>query len=140
MATGSTILLVDDYPDALDVWELYLCSEGFKVLTAANGQDALAATVRLPDMVVLDLQLPDVSGFEVARELRATAATRHIPLIAATGYSTPFNSTKRADPVSTPWSSSHAIRTFWWPRFADCSPRPTSERSWLSNELFLAEG
>jgi two-component system, cell cycle response regulator DivK len=88
MAAGSTILLVDDYPDALDVWELYLGSEGFNVLTAANGRDALScATQSLPDMVVLDLQLPDVSGFEVARELRSRAATRHIPLIAATGYS-----------------------------------------------------
>jgi two-component system, cell cycle response regulator DivK len=88
MATASTILIVDDYPDALDVWELYLCSEGFRVLTAASGHEALScAATALPDMVVLDLQLPDVSGFEVARELRSRAATRHIPLIAATGYS-----------------------------------------------------
>ena len=88
MATASTILIVDDYRDALDVWELYLCAEGFNVLTAANGQEALdSATTALPDMVVMDLQLPDISGFEVARELRSTAATRHIPLIAATGYS-----------------------------------------------------
>jgi CheY-like chemotaxis protein len=88
MATASTILIVDDYPDALDVWELYLCVEGFKVLTAANGHEALSrATAAIPDMVVMDLQLPDVSGFEVARELRSRAATRHIPLIAATGYS-----------------------------------------------------
>jgi CheY-like chemotaxis protein len=87
-ATGSTILLVDDYPDALDVWELYLRAEGFRVLTAANGHDALArATAEMPDMVVMDLQLPDLSGFEVARELRSRPATHHIPLIAATGYS-----------------------------------------------------
>ena len=88
MATASTILLVDDYRDALDVWELYLCAEGFKVLTASSGHEALeSATAALPDMVVMDLQLPDVSGFDVARELRSRAATRHIPLIAATGYS-----------------------------------------------------
>jgi CheY-like chemotaxis protein len=88
MPPPSTILLVDDYPDALDVWELYLCAEGFKVLTAASGQEALeSATAAIPDMVVMDLQLPDVSGFDVARELRSRAATRHIPLIAATGYS-----------------------------------------------------
>ncbi len=88
MATASTILIVDDYPDALDVWELYLRSEGFRVLTAASGYEALScAAAAIPDMVVLDLQLPDVSGFEVARELRSRAGTCHIPLIAATGYS-----------------------------------------------------
>lgn len=88
MAVARTILLVDDYPDALDVWEIYLRSEGFRVLTAATGQQALStAAGSIPDLVVMDLDLPDVSGFEVARELRSRAATRHIPMIAATGYS-----------------------------------------------------
>ena len=63
MATASTILIVDDYRDALDVWELYLSAEGFNVITAASGQEALdSATTALPDMVVMDLQLPDVLG------------------------------------------------------------------------------
>jgi CheY-like chemotaxis protein len=88
MPGARTILVVDDYPDALDVWEIYLRAEGFRVLTAGTGQQALAtATADIPDLVVLDLDLPDLSGFEVARELRSRAATRHIPLIAATGYS-----------------------------------------------------
>ena len=88
MAAARTILVVDDYPDVLDVWEIYLRAEGFRVLTAATGQQALAtATADIPDLVVMDLDLPDVSGFEVARELRSRAATRHVPLIAATGYS-----------------------------------------------------
>lgn len=87
--TGSrTVLIVDDYPDALDVWEMYLRAEGFRVLTAATGRQALAtASAGNPDLIVLDLDLPDLSGFDVARELRAQPATRHIPLIAATGYS-----------------------------------------------------
>lgn len=88
MTGARTILIVDDYPDALDVWEIYLHAEGYRVLTAATGQQALAAaSTEIPDLVVLDLDLPDLSGFEVARELRSRAATRHIPLIAATGYS-----------------------------------------------------
>ena len=88
MTGARTILIVDDYPDALDVWEIYLHAEGFRVLTAGTGQQALAtASADIPDLVVLDLDLPDLSGFEVARELRSRAATRHIPLIAATGYS-----------------------------------------------------
>jgi CheY-like chemotaxis protein len=88
MAATSTVLIVDDYPDALDVWEVYLRASGFEVLTAADGTQALAtASSSLPDIVVMDLEMPGLSGFEVARELRALAATRHIPLIASTGHS-----------------------------------------------------
>ena len=84
----STILLVDDYPDALDVWGLYLRAAGFSVLTAADGPAALAvATEQHPDLIVLDLELPGKSGIEVATALRAQPTTRDIPLIAATGYS-----------------------------------------------------
>jgi CheY-like chemotaxis protein len=83
-----TILLVDDYVDALEVWDLYLRSAGFNVLTADDGPGAIEqATTRQPDIIVLDLDLPGISGFEVARALRAHDRTRHIPLIAATGYS-----------------------------------------------------
>ncbi len=88
MSSTPTILIVDDYLDALQVWELYLTSEGFNVLTAADGHAALESAIgHHPDLIVLDLELPGLSGFEVARHLRAQADTRHIPLIAATGYS-----------------------------------------------------
>lgn len=83
-----TVLIVDDYPDAIEVWEFYLRSEGFTVLTAANGQVALEkALAGRPDLVVMDLELPGLSGYEVARRLRADDGTRDIPLIAATGCS-----------------------------------------------------
>lgn len=88
MPVTPIVLIVDDYPDALDVWELYLRSAGFSVLTAADGPSALdTATRERPDVVVMDIELPGMSGFEVARALRAGADTRHIPLIAASGYS-----------------------------------------------------
>ncbi|MGH9383523.1 MAG: response regulator [Vicinamibacterales bacterium] len=84
----STILIVDDYADALQVWDLYLRASGFEVLTAANGAGALhEAATHNPDLIVLDLELPDLSGAEVARALRAKETTRHIPKIAVTGYS-----------------------------------------------------
>jgi two-component system, cell cycle response regulator DivK len=88
MVNKLTILVVDDYLDALDVWEMYLHTEGFNVLTAADGHQALAtATAALPDLIVMDLDLPGLSGVEVARELRSRVATRDVPLIAATGHS-----------------------------------------------------
>ena len=88
MTAGKHILIVDDYPDALEIWALYLRSLGYRVSTAADGVSALEQAQRfLPDLVVLDLELPRMSGTDVARRLRANPDTRYIPLIAATGYS-----------------------------------------------------
>ena len=85
---GKHILIVDDYADALDIWAIYLKASGYRVSTAIDGTSALAtARQGLPDLVVLDLALPGISGFEVARTLRADPETADIPLIAATGYS-----------------------------------------------------
>lgn len=82
------ILLVDDYPDALEMWGLYLRSVGYEVVTAANGLTAVEIALSTPlDLVVMDLELPGLSGFEAARRLRQDARTADLPLIAATGYS-----------------------------------------------------
>ncbi len=84
----SRVLIVDDYLDALDVWSLYLRSMGYEVLTAKNGDEAIAqATTASPDIIVLDLDLPGKSGIEVAGVLRSQPDTRRIPLVAATGHS-----------------------------------------------------
>lgn len=88
MSLRPTILIVDDYQDAVDVWELYLRASGFDVLTAGDGPTALSLAVeKLPDLAVLDLELPGKSGIEVATILRSQPATRDMPLIAVTGYS-----------------------------------------------------
>jgi CheY-like chemotaxis protein len=90
MPTAATILIVDDYPDALDVWDLYLRASGFEVLRAEDGETALrCACDNLPDLVVMDLELPGLSGLEVARALKARDDTKAIPLIASTGHSLP---------------------------------------------------
>jgi CheY-like chemotaxis protein len=90
MPDVATILIVDDYPDALDVWELYLRASGFEVLRAEDGNAALqCACEKLPDLLVMDLELPGLTGVQVARMLRERSETRHIPLIASTGHSLP---------------------------------------------------
>lgn len=82
------ILLVDDYPDALEIWGLYLRSLGFDVETADDGLKAVEQVhARVPDVIVLDLELPGITGFEAARRLRARPDTADVPLIAATGFS-----------------------------------------------------
>ena len=87
-ARGKHILIADDYPDAIDIWAIFLRAFGYEVSTAADGAEALSQAERaLPDLIVLDLEMPGISGFEAARRLRQCPSTHDIPLIAATGYS-----------------------------------------------------
>lgn len=70
------------------MWGLYLRSLGYDVLTADDGQTAVDLAISMaPDVVVMDLELPRLSGFEAARRLREDGRTATLPLIAATGYS-----------------------------------------------------
>jgi CheY-like chemotaxis protein len=85
---ATRILLVDDFPDALQIWGLYLRAMGYDVVEADDGLKAVTEAQRQhPDIIVLDLELPGISGFEAAVRLRNSAETRDIPLIAATGFS-----------------------------------------------------
>ena len=82
MATGR-ILVVDDETIVREVVERYLVREGYNVLTAGDGEDALRlAREETPDLVVLDLMLPKVDGLEVCRRLRAESSTPIIMLTA----------------------------------------------------------
>jgi CheY-like chemotaxis protein len=88
VSTLKRLLLVDDYPDALEMWAVFLRSSGYEVITAKTGLEAIErAEHSQPDLVLLDLQLPEMSGVEAARRLRASKTTAHIPLIAVTGFS-----------------------------------------------------
>lgn len=76
------ILVVDDEPDAQKLLELILSRAGFQVTTATNGPEALAWLKRaLPDLIILDVMMPDMDGYEVLRRLRADPRTRGIPVI-----------------------------------------------------------
>ncbi len=82
------VLLVDDYPDALETWRLYLELAGFDVVTASDGRMAVdVARATHPDVIVMDLELPVLSGFDATRELREDDELARTPVIAATGYS-----------------------------------------------------
>ncbi len=71
MAENHKILLVDDEPDILEFIRYNLAKEGFKVLTANNGREAIEiAKAEIPDLVVLDVMMPDLDGIETCRELR----------------------------------------------------------------------
>ncbi|HEX5685733.1 MAG TPA: response regulator, partial [Ideonella sp.] len=75
-----TVLVVDDDPGAVDLMSAYLCRPGYSVLRAFGGQEGIELTQRhLPDLVVLDLLMPDVGGIEVIEALKRNQSTAHIP-------------------------------------------------------------
>lgn len=77
-----TILVVDDEEDIVELVELNLSREGYKVLTCGTGEQALEIThSKLPDLVILDLMLPGVDGLEVCRRLKSHPKTEQIPII-----------------------------------------------------------
>lgn len=85
---SARILAVDDEPDVLTIVQSALQSEGYEVETAANGQDCLeAAKANPPDLILLDVMMPGMSGFDVLRELKAHDPTSRIPIIMLTGLS-----------------------------------------------------
>ncbi|MCK5563735.1 MAG: response regulator [Planctomycetes bacterium] len=76
------ILLVDDEKDILVVLRKQLEDKGYEVFTAENGIDALQiASVKEPDIAILDLALPDMDGSEIAVKLRENEETKHLPVI-----------------------------------------------------------
>jgi len=82
MTRASPILVVDDEPDLCGLVELALKREGFEVIVAHDGESALAAAQReRPSAVILDMMLPDISGTEVCRRLRADPGTAEVPII-----------------------------------------------------------
>ena len=85
-AHSDVVLIVDDVPDNLAMLHDALDESGYTVLVATSGEAALKrARQALPDIVLLDAMMPGMDGFEVARQLKATPQTAHIPIIFMTG-------------------------------------------------------
>jgi putative two-component system response regulator len=87
MSTQGTVLVVDDQPATLDAVAQALGTLGFTVLEARDGATALAlATDREPDVILLDVVMPELDGFEVCRRLKAREETRLLPVVFLTGH------------------------------------------------------
>ena len=82
-----SVLVVDDFADNRQMYAEYLAFVGYRVAEAENGQEALDKAFDLrPDVIVMDLSLPGMDGWEATRRLKSDARTRHIPVIALTGH------------------------------------------------------
>lgn len=84
------VLVVEDYQDAREMYCEYLRFSGFDVIEASNGLEAIErATADLPDIILMDLALPRMDGWEATRRLKADARTSPIPIVALTGHALP---------------------------------------------------
>ena len=82
------VLIVDDSADARELYAEYLEFCGFRVATAADGRQALLMTHQdVPDLIVMDLNMPVMNGWQAIRELKAHKRTSHIPVVAVSGHS-----------------------------------------------------
>jgi len=85
---GAKILIVDDEEDILDLVDLSLTADGFDVITARSGPEALEKVrEEMPDLILLDISMPDMDGYEVMRRLKGDRRTSSIPIIMLTAAS-----------------------------------------------------
>src|SRR3546814_14848799 len=85
---SARVLVVDDVPPNVKLLEAKLTREYFDVITASDGYQALdRARSEAPDLILLDVMMPGMDGFEVCRRLKADAMTMHIPVVMVTALS-----------------------------------------------------
>jgi CheY-like chemotaxis protein len=85
------ILIVDDEPDVITYLSSFFEDNGFTVVSAGNGKEALAkAASEKPDLITLDITMPEESGVKAYRDLQEGEATKNIPIIIITGISSEF--------------------------------------------------
>ena len=83
----STLLIVDDDPAVIGLVRSIMQAVGIRVESAGDGDEGVAKALRTtPDVILMDLAMPRLDGFEASRQIRADARTAHIPIVAVTGY------------------------------------------------------
>jgi CheY-like chemotaxis protein len=81
------VLVVDDFADNREMYSEFLTFSGYEVIEARNGKEAIdAAFQRSPDIIIMDLSLPVMDGWEATRRLKADQRTNRIPVVALTGH------------------------------------------------------
>ena len=111
------ILVIEDTEDNRRILRDLLTSAGFDLIEAVDGEKGvLAATEGHPDLILMDIQLPIVDGYEAARRIKSNPATRHIPIIAVTSYALSGDEAKAREAgcdgyIAKPFSPRHVLAT-----------------------------
>jgi two-component system cell cycle response regulator DivK len=97
-ADAPLVLVVDDFEDNRAMYLEYLQFQGFRVAEAVNGEEAVArATELVPAVIIMDLSLPVMDGWEATRRIKNNAKTKHIRVIALTGHAEPAHAKRALD-------------------------------------------
>jgi two-component system cell cycle response regulator DivK len=92
---SKTILIVEDQEDNRRILRDLLQSAGFEILEATSGLDGVVLAIdRQPDLILMDMQLPGIDGYEATRRLRASSAFDHTPIVAVTSFALSGDDTK----------------------------------------------
>jgi putative two-component system response regulator len=85
---AATILIAEDYDDNRELLRLLLANANYEVREARNGQECvtLASVAPLPDLIMVDLSMPELDGWEVFRQLKSNSSTANIPCVAVTAH------------------------------------------------------
>ncbi|MEI6781219.1 MAG: response regulator [Verrucomicrobiota bacterium] len=98
------VLIVDDEPDVLDLVDFKLAGQGFEVLRAATGLEALRkARCESPNVIVLDMMLPDLDGLVVCQILRTQPSTRDVPVVVFSALDRPISRSRGAKMKVSHW-------------------------------------
>ncbi len=90
MRTPPQILIVDDNPANLDIFQTRLAAQGYEIMTASDGEEALAvAREKQPDLILLDIMMPKLSGIEVCRRLKGDSSLPFMPIVMVTAKADP---------------------------------------------------
>lgn len=87
---GKSILAVEDYPETLELMKSIFQQEGYEVRTATTGEEALEEIAKHQfNLVLLDIMLPRIDGFDVCRRIKSSPKTKNLPVIAVTAFDVP---------------------------------------------------
>jgi two-component system, cell cycle response regulator DivK len=112
---NKTILVVEDQEDNRQILRDLLASSGFLMIEAHDGQQALAmARSQRPDLILMDIQLPVVDGYEATRSIKRDPELKHIPVIAVTSYALSGDEERAREAgcdayVAKPYSTRHLL-------------------------------
>jgi two-component system cell cycle response regulator DivK len=111
------ILVIEDTEDNRQILRDLLSSAGYEIIEAVDGESGVSmAAKEIPDLILMDIQLPVIDGYEATRRLKANPATRHIPVVAVTSYALVGDEAKAREAgcdgyVAKPFSPRHLLET-----------------------------